>query len=158
MIQRLLTLFLKTRKRVIIFILFSLSFWEALFSPCLLFIFSSCAFHSLLCSHFISLVCVRSKIFRAAKLWSYARPPFSSHWRLKGGINGTWIRKKEQSAEGHVIYYSAPLRQLQWLPEECYPGIPANCLNVAALYEDTLKHKLAWFYSQVILARKIYRR
>ena len=51
--------------------------------------------------------------------------------------------------EGHVIYYSAPSRQLQWLSEECYPGIPAKYLNVAALYEDTLKHKLTWFYSQV---------
>ena len=85
----------------------------------------------------------------AAALWPYARPLISSHWKLKGGINGTWVRKKEHSDEGHVIYYSAPSRQLQWLSEECCPGIPAKYLNVAALYEDTLKHKLTWFYSQV---------
>ena len=80
---------------------------------------------------------------------SHAKQTESSYWILDGGKNGVWMRDNSRIRGEYVIYFSEAAQRLLWLPAHSFPGIPADSMNVAALYEDVLKQKLSWFYSQV---------
>ena len=67
-----------------------------------------------------------------------------------------WVRQVAQPGQ-HVMYFDRASKQLLWLPARCYPGIPADRLNVAALYSEPLPQKLSWFYAQVPAARRLSR-
>lgn len=59
--------------------------------------------------------------------------------------------KKQSSEKSYIIYFSPKVNRLLWLPSTCYPGIPANTMNIGDLYTTESSKKLQWFYSQVIL-------
>lgn len=67
-----------------------------------------------------------------------------------------WVRQVAQPGQ-HVMYFDRASKQLLWLPARSYPGIPADRLNVAALYSEPLQQKLSWFYAQVRAARRLSR-
>ena len=55
------------------------------------------------------------------------------------------------------MYFDKASRQLLWLPARSCPGIPADRLNMAALYSEPLPQKLSWFYAQVWVSRPLNR-